>query len=451
MTALMIGGVTMRYSIPEWNIESLEKKITKIRNKCEKYGCEFKYERLGEHFDEVTFSYVDEFTGAVKRYKQVVKFVDVEAEGTAAINGWRFAATLEYTKQGNIIDAVPGIEIPKRFYDCGPWCEHCKTNRDRKYSFVVFEEETGEFKQVGKSCLKDFTGGLSADNAAYFESFFKEIKEATGLGGYYGFGKKYYETKELMTYFAETIRVFGYAKTDSLYSTADRAQTYYDVDHNMLRGKYAEEALEEREEAKGKGFNPENPESIALAGEVIDWITNNERDDNYFHNMKVALSLEYSSVRNFGLLASAFPAHNREIEREAERRERERKERESGELSKHVGEVGKRVSFKPTEVVALTSWETQFGVTTVYKFVDESGNVFTWKTGNWVDQELPVLKITGTVKEHKEYRGVKQTELTRCRIEYGKKPEKQPTKEELEANAKAMAAIDKALDELCCA
>lgn len=68
-----------------------------------------------------------------------------------------------------------------------------------------------------------------------------------------------------------------------------------------------------------------------------------------------------------------------------------------------------------------------------------------------MDQELPVLKITGTVKEHKEYCGVKQTELTRCRIEYGKKPEKQPTKEELEANAKAMAEIDKALDELCCA
>ena len=33
----------MRYSIPEINMESLEKKLTRIGNKCRKYGCEFKF------------------------------------------------------------------------------------------------------------------------------------------------------------------------------------------------------------------------------------------------------------------------------------------------------------------------------------------------------------------------------------------------------------------------
>lgn len=42
------------YSIPECNIESLEKKLTRIRNKCDKYGLAFKYERTGEHFETVT-------------------------------------------------------------------------------------------------------------------------------------------------------------------------------------------------------------------------------------------------------------------------------------------------------------------------------------------------------------------------------------------------------------
>ena len=33
-------------------------------------------------------------------------------------------------------------------------------------------EKTKEFKQVGKSCLKDFTRGLSAESIAYYYSFF---------------------------------------------------------------------------------------------------------------------------------------------------------------------------------------------------------------------------------------------------------------------------------------
>ena len=414
----------MRYQIPEWNIESLEKKIVKIRNKCAKYGCEFKYERVGEHFEEVKFSYLDEFDGEIKHYKQVVKCIDSYADGTAAINGWRFAASLEYTDKGNIIDAVPGVEIPKRYYDCGPWCEHCKTNRDRKYSFIVLEESTGEFKQVGRACLKDFTGGLSAEDAAFFESFFKEIKEASGWGSFGRFGTKYYETRELMNYFAETIRVFGYAKTDSMYSTADRAQTFFDSDHGFLRGKTAESAKEERDKAAEKGFDPKNPKSVALAGEVLAWVVGNEKDDNYFHNLKVAASLKYATWKNFGLLASAFPAHNKQLERDAEEREQKARAEAEAASSHYVGEVGKRVSFKPADYKVLTSWETQWGWTALYKIVDEDNNVFIWKTGSGIDAEHPVVKLTGTVKEHSEYGGVKQTVLTRCRVEYGEKEHK---------------------------
>ena len=446
----------MRYSIPVWNIESLEKKITKIRNKCAKYGCEFKYERVGEHFEEVTFSYMDEYTGSTKRCKQVVKFIDVEAEGTAAVNGWRFAASLEYTKKGNIIKAVPGMEIPKRFYECGPWCEHCKTNRDRKYSYVVFEEETGEFKQVGKSCLKDFTGGLSAEAVANFESYFKECESFSGFGSGLGSGKQYYETNAFLKCAAETIRVFGYVRNgDSGISTASRSEEIFRVEngYRIGGGRQNEEIVRDRyEEAKSRGFDSDNAESAELAEKVREWIVTNERDDNYFHNLKVALSLEYIGWDKIGLIVSAFPAYNKNLEIEAERRERERKAREEGELSKYVGEVGKRVSFKPADYKVLTSWETMYGTTTLYKIVDEAGNVFIWKASAWINAGRPVEKITGTVKEHSEYGGVKQTVLTRCKVEYGKEKHEEWNDE----NDRAIDAFLKYCDgeedwEKCCA
>lgn len=44
-----------------------------------------------------------------------------------------------------------------------------------------------------------------------------------------------------------------------------------------------------------------------------------------------------------------------------------------------------------------------------------------WWSSSGVDQDKEIESITGTVKSHEEYKGVKQTFLTRCRIAYAKK------------------------------
>ena len=59
--------------------------------------------------------------------------------------------------------------------------------------------------------------------------------------------------------------------------------------------------------------------------------------------------------------------------------------------------------------------ETEFGYTYIYKMIGEDGNVYTWKTSKVIDEDEEVL-IIGTIKNHNEYRGIKQTELTRCRV-----------------------------------
>lgn len=413
----------MKYSIPEINMESLEKKLIRIQNKCKKYGCEFKYERLGEHFEEKTFyaydyDAVDAFGApASKKWKEIVKYIDIAVEGTAAVNGWRYAASLEYTDKGNIIAGTGEIEIPEKYYHCAPWCEHCKTARDRRYSYIVFNEETGEFKQVGKSCLKDFTGGLSAEYVASYESFLKEIEEAREVVSFGDLGVKYFKVKEFMEAVAETIRLYGYCKRDGMnVSTADRAEEIYREANGMRITKAAYERVLD---AKDRGLNLKNAESIELANMVREWILGNEREDNYFHNLKVACALEWGDYKVLGLLASAFPTYNRELEFEAEKRAREAAEKEAAARAAWMGKVGDKVSFKVADFKCISSWETQWGLTCVYKFVDENGLEATWKTNNWVnDRRIIGSVISGKVKELKEYRGIKQTELTRCKIEY---------------------------------
>lgn len=52
----------------------------------------------------------------------------------------------------------------------------------------------------------------------------------------------------------------------------------------------------------------------------------------------------------------------------------------------------------------------------IYKFADADGNIFLWKTQKYIDEDDKIARLVGTVKAHDEFRGVKQTHLTRCKI-----------------------------------
>ena len=160
-------------------------------------------------------------------------------------------------------------------------------------------------------------------------------------------------------------------------------------------------------------FNHESPETVQLVKDALEWVNSQSEDSNYIHNLKTVCGLEYVQYKNFGLLASLFPAYNKDLERVAKRKAAF--DAESG--SEYVGEVKDRITVKVKSVKCVTSWETEFGITRIYKIIGEDGNVYTWKTGKFIDDEESVnMSITGTVKAHTEFRGIKQTELTRCRV-----------------------------------
>lgn len=61
--------------------------------------------------------------------------------------------------------------------------------------------------------------------------------------------------------------------------------------------------------------------------------------------------------------------------------------------------------------------ETRFGWTTLIKFEDDHGNILDWWTSTDVKAEVgDRVLLTGTVKSHNEYKGIKSTTVTRCRL-----------------------------------
>ena len=93
--------------------------------------------------------------------------------------------------------------------------------------------------------------------------------------------------------------------------------------------------------------------------------------------------------------------------------------------SEHVGVVGEKLYKKLTlkSIFTFVSHFSYYGeLNAIYKFEDENGNVYIWKTSCKDLEEGEVYKLSGIVKEHSEYKGEKQTVLTRCKI-WNKKEE----------------------------
>ena len=290
--------------------------MKRIENKCRKYGCEFRFEIVGETFRTLR----DEDSGE----KYTARFVVVEAEGKAIVNDWQFVAAVEHTPKGNLFSGVSGIEIPERYYTSNPVCEHCGTSHKRKYTYIVMNTVTGEFKQVGKSCLGDFTHGLDASAAALYISYFDTlIAGETPYEG--GAHTRYIEVETALKYVAETIRAFGYVRAqDAGISTMLRAFRYYALEQGW-RGFSGKEEKQYRAEMESVSFNPDSPEIARQVADALKWVEGQEDKNNYLHNLKTVCALPYVNGKHFGLLASLFPAYNRDLKYQAEKAERERK------------------------------------------------------------------------------------------------------------------------------
>ena len=66
---------------------------------------------------------------------------------------------------------------------------------------------------------------------------------------------------------------------------------------------------------------------------------------------------------------------------------------------------------------SVRGMETRFGWTQLVKFEDANGNILQWWTAVEIKAEVgDQVLLTGTVKAHNEYKGIKSTTVTRCRL-----------------------------------
>ena len=411
------------YLIHESNLERLEKKLASIQKKCQASNCTFKYEITGTEFKTATDEQGNEYTA---------KYYAVEVEGSAKYNGWRFVATLDHHAEGNVIRAYDTeLTIPDRYKTCGPTCEHCNKIRSRKDTYLIYNEENNEFKQVGKACLQEFTNGLSAENVAFFCSIYEKME---GAGSYSGMSyNRYIEVSDILRYAFECYNHWGYQKSrNSLEdegvtapynyrSTKDRVTDYYYIKRQPL--KVQEQLQTEMDEV---GFSINSEYAVSTTEAALEWIRGIENPDSeYIRNLKVICSDECTDWRSLGILVSLTVAYDRHLGKVAEYEKKQKAQEEEKESSEHVGNIGEKLEVNCTSFELKSSWDGRFGMTYLYKFTDESGNIYIWYASSPVADADLVTKVKGTVKDHSEFQSVKQTVLTRCRVERREKKEEE--------------------------
>ena len=350
--------------------------------------------------------YLTAETAEVRRF-----VVDIVVTGESPrLAGWTLIAVLQHLDGENLISNLTDAPVNTTYRTRGAFCDHCKTSRKRTDTFVLSQDKKessadgatcgganlGDFQmQVGRSCLKDFTGDdrvSAAANRASILAALNDLAEEGMEGGSMNVSRVL-PLDSFLKIVVTTIRISGWvsrtkAREVGGKATADLAMTGSAKDSS--------------------------PDDVAFAATALSWAESltdeeiNAASGDYLHNVRAVARTGMVNQKTAGIAASIPSAYSRALADKAEK--------ERAKASTYFGTVGKREVFELT-LTKVFSFDGQYGTTFVYIFVDADGNIAVWKASSSQDVTIgKVYSIKGTVKEHAEYKDTKQTNLSRCKI-----------------------------------
>ncbi len=406
--------------------------------------------------------------------------------------GWKFVATLEPvevesdTQPGkmvmeNIIQSVPGAEkIHDSYRHKVGYCDHCKTARRRNQTFVVKSDATNELKMIGRQCIRDFLGHANPHQLASWAEILVELGAACdsaceegdewGFGGG-GRGQWAFDMDEYLGVVLRLIRDRGFVSRTKARemgfdgrtrATADVADFVVTPINPLASEKDKKEWREMREK-----FRP-TAADLEYVAEAREWARNADReydgststDSDYRANIRAVARMACVTSKTTGLAASIIPAYSRVMGVKLFEKSGVEKKNE------HFGTVKARSEFVVMCEKVFVS-EGYDGSTGVHKLVGLSGGEKIGKGKKAVDAEAgsagdvtgkslvwfasgatewmkegETYRVKATVKEHGDYKGWKQTVLTRVevveRISEGER-ERAETKEEADGNGSGVS------------
>lgn len=383
-----------KYIIPIEKYEKFDKKIEKLNKKALKLNLEkIKIEILGTEMYEMKNGL------SVPCYK-----IEIIQNNQIIINGYEFMGKLERNIGDTFI--YKGAEGVPASYKSIKTCQHCNTNRFRKYLYVL-KNDKSEFITVGKSCLNDFVGHKDAETIIQYyqcvEDSFKVTNDDMFIEDFEiddTYIPGVYSVDDVIRASIVSIKEYGYSR-----SSEEGITTKDDV-YSILHRKNKEC---ERLFRKSKEIPNKEVEDIK------DFINNMDSNSDYIENLKLLISDGYVKENMLGYIVSIpYTVNKRKSEILKESIESDIKSK-----SDYIGEIGDKIEsqvtfYKQTQYNRVSNYTGKYETVYNYMFLDENNNCILWNTTAVKDFDIgDKINLKGKIKSHKEYNGMKQTYVTR--------------------------------------
>lgn len=336
-----------------------------------------------------------------------VDVVDIEWSRDRLESGWEFRGTIELLESGEStlhLSAGKLSDVPEEFSSLAAnHCSHCGTARRRKETFLLKRGE--EFVQIGRTCLRDFLGH-SEKGLLFIDEVWRSLPsefDAEDSGGAFARAfRDVIDVRETLEKGIVLIREFGWLSKSAAgfgeTPTVSRFSIFSDPRERALAARLLDGISD-----------ADRQEALDI---VRHFAAKNDRNEDYEFKLGQLCRCGAVEKRNLGILVSAIESY-----RAARARQEARK---LAGNSEHVSTPGVRLrALKLFYVSTRTLPDYGYGESFVHTFRDESGNLFEWKTSTIDDDGFTkgeLILLDGTVKEHREWNGIKSTSLTRCKL-----------------------------------
>lgn len=372
------------YLIADQNTNRFINKMAELNKKAEKLNLpEIKYS-IGKAF----------INSAVK---MAYRKVTINGE-SPLIDGWMFVAKIEYLEVGEVVSSpFSAFACPSVYRNTKPLCEHCNTHKVKRYTFLISNAETGELKNVGKTCLKDFLGPDIEAIASRFSWICDVINELEDEEGEYreGEGELHKELRNIVRYASYFVLKEGFKPSSEM--------------EESTRHAVISSICNPRCYFKIKNNDP----CLAYADEVIKYIASSDCDSEFMLNCANLFDCVYVPIKMVGYICGAVGAYAKQLLKDIEKRDL---------VNEHFGKEKVR-SEMTLKLVRINDFDHTYGTTFVHGFLDEAGRTAVWFGSKRLRDENKDLIEVGskvvvkaTIKGHDEYKGTKQTLITRVSL-----------------------------------
>lgn len=284
-------------------------------------------------------------------------------------------------------------------------CEHCRKVRRRTAVFVLREVSSGKHCQVGKGCLKDFTG-IDPAAALFLARMYELISMADAEADEFARSMR----RNSVATAAFLSDVVFLADRGGFVSSAKAAAS--GAEPTWSEAARIDDILDGNEGLR-KSYGETRDACLAKAAEARVWMLEKPEASDFDRNAKLLLEMDHLllKARHLALAAAVVPVYRKAHSVTAAQRQ----------PSKHVGTVGTKMEAD-LQIERVIELENQFSRAGLFLVLmkDADGNKLTWKsaaaTGEMVKGEGRRLRATFKVKAHGDYQGNAQTGVSHLKV-----------------------------------